>query len=114
VQIVPTQHRRGAVGCVQDVNTGALGPSGSLIAFGDALSLFIALALKPAPGISLCPEAALDSTMTAGKGDLHRESSGIIVGDDLVIAHSSKHGTAAAPFQSWLVSQFENSPTRTG
>ena len=56
------------------------------------------------------PEAALDSTMTAGKGDLHRESSGIIVGDDLVIAHSSKYGTAAAPFQSWVVSQFENSP----
>jgi hypothetical protein len=56
----------------------------------------------------------LDSTMTAGKGDLHRESSGIIVGDDLVIAHSSKYGTAAAPFQKWVVSQFENSPTRTG
>ena len=104
--VPPTAISALAVGCVQDVNTGALGPSGSLIAFGDALSLFIALALKPALGISLCPEAALDSTMTAGKGDLHRESSGIIVGDDLVIAHSSKYGTAAAPFQSWGVSQF--------
>jgi len=27
--------------------------------------------------------------MTAGKSDLHRESSGVIVRDDLVIAHSS-------------------------
>lgn len=62
-------------------------PSGRQIAFGHASGLFLALAFKPRLGIGLCPKTMLNPAMAAGKGDLHRESAGIIR-DDLVIGHA--------------------------